>query len=137
MTARSSSLDAQATASTLLAESRTITLAPSARPAARATVGSPAPDSTASVTSSSASTAARPLGARAAPVRFCAAMKEMLGGWPVSDQAYWSYDQTIARPMAAPMPSIVSRMNSERKLAAIRSQSRPYDSQAGTRMNRM
>ena len=45
----------QATASTLLAASSTITLASSARPAARATAGSPAPDSTASETSSRAS----------------------------------------------------------------------------------
>ena len=45
----------QATASTLLAASSTITLASSARPAARVTEGSPAPDSTASETASSAS----------------------------------------------------------------------------------
>src|SRR5215218_6034124 len=55
MTARSSSGEAHATASTLLPESSTITLAPSARLAARATAGSPAPDSTASETSSRAS----------------------------------------------------------------------------------
>ena len=55
ITARSSSGDAQATASTLLAGSSTITLASSARLAARATAGRPAPDSTASETSSSAS----------------------------------------------------------------------------------
>src|SRR3954471_8770232 len=62
MTARSSSVDAQATARTLLALSSTITLAPMARPAARAPAGSPAPDSTASDTWSSA--------ARSAAARF-------------------------------------------------------------------
>src|SRR3954454_9452518 len=58
MTARSSSVDAQATARTLLALSSTITLAPMARPAARATAGNPAPDSTASDTWSSAARSA-------------------------------------------------------------------------------
>src|SRR5215207_3356694 len=55
MTERSSSRDAHATASTPPGASSTITLASSARPAARATDGRPAPDSTASETSSSAS----------------------------------------------------------------------------------
>ena len=54
-TARSSSGDAQATASTLLDESSTITLASSARAAARATSGRPAPDSTASETAANES----------------------------------------------------------------------------------
>ncbi len=55
ITARSSSGEAHATASTLLDASSTITLASSARLAARATRGRPAPASTASETSSSAS----------------------------------------------------------------------------------
>ena len=54
-TARSSSGDRQATASTAESAPSTTTLASSACPAARATAGSPAPDSTASETSSNAS----------------------------------------------------------------------------------
>src|SRR5215210_5532806 len=61
MTARSSSDEAQATASTLAEVSSTITLASIARPAARATSGSPAPDSTASETAPSASRPTGPL----------------------------------------------------------------------------
>src|SRR4029453_5256739 len=67
MTARSSSGEAQATASTLLPGSSTITLASSARPAARATAGRPAPDSTASETSSRAPRKPRASAGRAAP----------------------------------------------------------------------